>query len=61
MNEQQKHFNAFLESICSTSGHMDILKPLQEGFQAFCESTSIMELKAEQNADAAGRDAQRSC
>ena len=43
MNQQQKHFNAFLESICSTSGHMDILKPLQEGFRAFCESTSLME------------------
>ena len=33
-------FNTFLESICNVSGHTDILPALQEGFKAYCESTS---------------------
>lgn len=37
MKSEQK-FNAFLESVCKISGHMDMLPILQEGFQAYVAS-----------------------
>jgi len=40
MNSNQKQFNAFLESICTVSGHTDILSALQEGFKVYCEGMS---------------------
>ena len=39
MNSLQKSYHAFIESVCTEIGCMELARPLQEGFSAWCEAS----------------------
>lgn len=41
MNSLQKSYHAFIESVCTELGCMELARPLQEGFSALCEASGI--------------------